>query len=204
VLGFLAFLPRHAAAFGRHVFKKDKAWLAGLAERDVERSAACWAETLEDAWFEPCVTRLRRHQHAGDRVVLLSGTPQFVAAAIARALGVEEAIGALCATDGGRFRVAPPEVHPFAGEKVTLAREYARACGIELKDIVAYGDSIHDLPLFEVAGRAVAVRPDEQLASMAGMREWEIIGPVRRGPTSRLRGWLRSGVSGDLADRRTD
>ena len=204
-LGFLAFLPRHAAQFGRHVIKKDKAYLAGLAQHDIEKRAERWAASdLDAAWFEPCVARLRRHQQAGDRVVLLSGTPQFVATGIARALGIDEAVGTLCAADDLWFRADPPLRHPFAATKTELARDLALAHGVAMEDVVAYGDSIHDLPLFEAAGRAVAVRPDEQLASMAGMRGWEIVGPVRRGTASRLRALIRPGVNAGLADRRTD
>jgi hypothetical protein len=30
---------------------------------------------LEDAMYEPCLDRIKRHQADGDRIVLLSGTP---------------------------------------------------------------------------------------------------------------------------------
>lgn len=179
---FLAFLLCELRHYGRHVLKKDKAYLAGLREQDVGELASGWANiALERAWFEPCLARLRRHQEAGDLVVLLSGTPQFIATAIGNALGVNRAIGSACASREGRFRASPPVSHPFADRKVAIVQELARSCGVDAADITAYGDSIHDLPLFMSVGQVVAVRPDEALAAVAHGQGWETLGPTRRG-----------------------
>jgi HAD superfamily hydrolase (TIGR01490 family) len=201
VLAFLAFLPRELPRFGWHVLKKNKAYLSGLREQDMRDLADGWAKTaLARAWFEPCVARLRRHRDAGDVVVLLSGTPQFVASAIGMALGVDQVIGSECAAQDGRFLALPPVSHPFGDRKVAIATELARIHGVDAADITAYGDSIHDLPLFMTVGKAVAVRPDEQLAVAADGEGWETIGAVRR----RLGSWLlprRAESRTDLPDR---
>jgi HAD superfamily hydrolase (TIGR01490 family) len=201
VLAFLAFLPRQAACFGRHVLKKDKAYLAGLRERDMRDLAAAWVTSaLQRAWFEPCLARLRRHHEAGDVVVLLSGTPQFVAAAIGGALGVEHVIGSECAVSNGRFLAQPPVNHPFGDRKVAIVADLARLYGVDASEITAYGDSIHDLPLFMSVGKAIAVRPDEALATVASEAGWETLGPVRRGLLALLTPW-RSESQADLPDR---
>jgi HAD superfamily phosphoserine phosphatase-like hydrolase len=187
VLGFAWFLLRWTPRFGRHVFKKNKAYLAWLREDDVRRLAAAWvAPALEQAWFAPCVARLRRHQEAGDAIVLLSGTPQFVAGAIGAALGVSRVIGSDCVVADGRFRTRPPRRHPFREDKAALVRSLARELGVAPADVTAYGDSIYDLALFREAGTVVAVRPDEDLAAVADASGWEVIGPVRRGPLAAL------------------
>ena len=101
VVAFLAFLLRELPRYGWHVLKKNKAYLSGLGEQDVRDLAAAWVRAaLAKAWFEPCLARLRRHREAGDTVVLLSGTPQFVASAIGAALGVDHVIGSDCASPG--------------------------------------------------------------------------------------------------------
>jgi HAD superfamily phosphoserine phosphatase-like hydrolase len=191
VLAFLWFLCRWTPRFGRHVFKKNKAYLAWLRAEEIERLARTWARTsLQRAWFAPCVERLRRHQEQGDVVVLLSGTPDFVAAAIAAQLGVKHAIGSHCVVRDGRFRPDPPVSHPFTGRKVEIVSELAREAGIAPADTVAYGDSIYDLPVFRAVGTAIAVRPDEELAAVADGEGWEVIGAVRHGL---LAGWTRRG-----------
>jgi HAD superfamily hydrolase (TIGR01490 family) len=180
-LAFAAFAVGGLPAWGRHVLKKDKAWLAGLAAADVAALADAWAgPMLGRAACAPCCARLERHRQAGDRVALLSGTPQFIADAIGRALGADAVVGTLCAARDGRFRAAPPARHPFGAEKIALAAELARAAGTSLAQSVVYADSAHDLPLLRAAGTAVAVRPDAGLARAAAAAGWEILG-TRRG-----------------------
>jgi hypothetical protein len=45
---------------------------------------------------ETSLNRIRRHQAEGDRVVLLSGMPDFMAEAIGRRLGLSAAVGSRC------------------------------------------------------------------------------------------------------------
>jgi HAD superfamily hydrolase (TIGR01490 family) len=197
VLAFVWFLLRWSPRFGRHVFKKNKAYLAWLRVEDIERLATDWAASkLTAAWFAPCVERLRRHREGGDAIVLVSGTPDFIAAGIARALGVEHAIGTHCAVINGRFGREPPVSHPFTSRKVEIIGEQARQAAVSLADTVAYGDSIYDLPAFLAVGTAVAVRPDEQLAAVAEQAGWEVIGRVRQSWLSRL--WPASVSRGNL------
>lgn len=187
LLGFLWFLLRYTPRFGRHVFKKNKAYLAWLCEDDIRELAAAWARSaLEQSWFQPCIARLRRHQEAGDVVVLLSGTPQFVAEAIGAALGVPYAIGSHCISTRGRFRARVPLSHPFREEKKSILERLAAEHGATVAETIAYGDSIYDRALLEAAGTAVAVRPDEHLAALARVKGWEILGPIRRHPLAAL------------------
>jgi HAD superfamily phosphoserine phosphatase-like hydrolase len=202
VLGFAWFLLRWTPRYGRHVFKKNKAYLAWLREDDIRQLATAWAGTaLREAWFEPCVARLRRHREAGDPVVLVSGTPQFVAEGIGAALGVSQVLGSECVVANGRFRTRPPLRHPFRGEKVTIMAALAREHGVTPAEITTYADSIYDLPLFRAVGTAVAVRPDEELAVVAEESGWEIIGAARRGVFSALLPSLRASLSMDRPRR---
>lgn len=176
LLDFAAFAARHAPAYGRHVFKKDKAYLAGLTVGEVAGFAARWAPpALRSSWFGPVVERLREHRRRGDRVVLLSGTPDFLARVIAAELCADQAIGSRCAERDGRFTSAPPLLHPFDADKVPVVKQLCRELGATLADVTAYGDSDHDLPLLSAVGRPVAVRPAAGLARAARGAGWEII-----------------------------
>ncbi len=184
ILAYLAYLSRWSVLDGRHVLKRNKAYLTLLSSDKVRRLAADWvASDFHRIWFRPSVERLRRHLARGDRVVLLSGTPDFLATEIAVALGVSEAIGSRCAERAGRFRFGPPLRHPFGHTKLSIARELCARYGVRLDQVTAYADSRHDLPLLEAVGTAVAVRPDSRLAAAARERGWEVIGarPIRRG-----------------------
>lgn len=202
VLAFLGFLLRELPGYGTQALKKNKAYLAGLSAREMGDLAAAWVgPALAAAWFEPCVARLRRHQQAGDVVILLSGTPQFIAAAIGRVLHVDHVVGTRCALRDERFLPLPPLRHPFGEDKVGLVRELAREYGVDTMDVIAYGDSIHDAALFKAVGKAVAVRPDERLSTLADAEGWDVVGPVRRSFIARLWSGQRPAVGDDLPDR---
>ena len=116
-------------------------------------------------------------------VLLLSGTPQFIADGIAAQLGVTECIGSLGATRGVSFDWRVPLRHPFGTAKLALATDYCRRAGIAATDVFAYGDSRYDLPLLYWCGHPVAVQPDRELAQVARERNWELLD--RRGTGAR-------------------
>lgn len=172
LLALVAWLPKS----GRHILKKNKAYLSGLPCREIERLAKNWVMSgLDNAWYKPCVDRLQEHLSAGDCVVLMSGTPDFLASAIATRLGVSNSIGATFKMQGERFAFAPLEQHPFGVAKLHLARDFARAHGIDARDVVAFADSEHDSPLLLWAGKPVAVRPEQRLARIAQSKGWELL-----------------------------
>ena len=177
LLAFLRFAIDRAPEFGRHVMKKNKAYLEGLKCGDVEGLTADWVRRSAPGWwFAPCLARLRQHQAVGDTVVLLSGTPQFLADALARELGVNRAIGTRCASEAGRFVAGSPVRHPFGKEKLELIEALCAEYGVPATKVLIYADSVHDLPMLRFAGHPVAVRPDTGLRTAATAEGWEILG----------------------------
>jgi phosphoserine phosphatase len=112
---------------------------------------------------------------SGDAVVLLTGTIDPIAQALARRLDVRHVCATLCSERNGRYLAQPPETHPFGAAKLGLSRQLAAQIGVDLKTATAYGDSRHDLYLLEAVSEAVAVSPDGGLLAAAVARDWEII-----------------------------
>ncbi len=177
ILAWLGFVLTRWPAFGRHVLKKNKAYLADL------EVATVWDLAREFVEAE-IPTRLRRevcaqldaHRHRGDRVVLLTGTPEFIAAPLARLLGADDYRATRCASRDGRFLPAPPLEHPFGPEKLLVARALCAEHGVSLDQAVAYADSASDLALLEAVGHPVAVAADPRLRAVARERRWEMLG----------------------------
>ncbi len=120
------------------------------------------------------VRRVREHQRAGHRVLLLTGALDVVVAPLAELLGVEVDCAHLLVDGEGRLTgdLAKP---PPAGEaRGALLEEYAGANGVELGESFAYADSLSDLPMLELVGTPVAVNPDPRLSQVAGQRGWRI------------------------------
>jgi HAD superfamily hydrolase (TIGR01490 family) len=177
VLAYLLFLLRYLPTGGVHTLKKNKAYLAGLSVQEVEQLAARFvAERLGAELYEPVVARVREHLNRGDLVVLMSGTLECIARALAARLGVQQVCATLCSQRAGRFLAQPPEIHPFAAAKLSLAKQIATAIGTDFSRLVAYADSAQDLFLLAAVGEAVAVRPDATLQRVAQDLGWEIIG----------------------------
>lgn len=167
LLAGLARLPR---------WKKNKAYLSGLAPEEV----AGWAESFIadlplSALRASALERLEGHRRAGDRLALLTGSPDFLAAPLARRLGIAHCIATVCAREAGRYSSAPPVEHPYGADKARLAAALCLTLGEELREASAYADSHSDLALLERVGRPVAVRPDALLARAARARGWELL-----------------------------
>jgi fatty acyl-CoA reductase len=117
--------------------------------------------------------RIREHQRAGHRVLLLTGALDVVVEPLAELLGVEVDCAHLLVKDGrltGDLESPPP-----AGEaRGALLEDYAERNGIVLGESFAYADSLSDLPMMELAGTPVAVNPDARLSQMAGQRGWRV------------------------------
>jgi len=162
--------------YGRHMFRKNKAYLAGLALDEVATIARAFVERELEALIDrDLLRRLDEHRHAGDTILLLTGTPDFLAEPLAQRVGADGWRGARYAVSAGRFVAAPPVSHPLGTEKITAADSLCAEHGVRLAGAAAYADSIDDLVLLVQVARPVAVRPDRRLAGEARARGWEII-----------------------------
>lgn len=169
---WLRFLP----VYGAETPKKNKAYLAGLATVEIDALAARFVTTaVLPKLYRPAVARLQQHQRHGDTVVLISGTLDPIARALAAALGVEHVRATVCRERDGIYLAHPPKVHPFGAAKLALAAEFAAQVGADLRQASAYGDSRHDLALLEAVGNPVAVLPDAPLLATARGNRWDII-----------------------------
>jgi HAD superfamily hydrolase (TIGR01490 family) len=177
IAAYLLFLVRYLPTGGIVTLKKNKAYLCGLKRADIEALAEVFVATrLVPRFNGAVVQRLRQHVLRGDAVVLLTGTIEPVARALARRLGVRYVCATLCSERNGRYLAQPPETHPFGAAKLGLSRQLAAQIGCELGNATAYGDSHHDLFLLEAVNEPVAVSPDAGLTRVALQRDWEIVG----------------------------
>jgi HAD superfamily hydrolase (TIGR01490 family) len=121
-------------------------------------------------------TRALAQQHlaAGERVWLVTATPEELARVIARRLDLTGAIGTRAEERDGLFsgRLIGDLLHGEA--KAAAVRELAEREGLDLAQCTAYSDSINDLPMLSLVGHAVAINPDSALRDEARRHGWEI------------------------------
>lgn len=122
---------------------------------------------------------VQKHQAAGDAVVIVTATNEFITRPIADAFGVPELIAINLVRD--------PVSQWFTGEidgtpsfregKVVRVEAWLAARGLSWGqvDMTFYTDSINDLPLLEQVAHPVATNPDEPLRAIALKRGWRIL-----------------------------
>lgn len=128
--------------------------LLGVSERRYTELATAFAESLvrrPGQFFRDGLNALRRHQMAGDRVVVVTGCEQTVARSIIDQLGL----------DGIEVLASQFRPGPF-GMRVKLhnvgRRKLARLAAFGIGEWqVAYSDSLADIPMLKPAAEAVLV-----------------------------------------------
>lgn len=173
---FLWFNLRWCTVYGRHTFKKNKAYLSGLDEDVVAAAARDYVRRdVVQRYDAQCVIRLRSHLAAGHHVLLLTGTLAPIAEAIAASLGVHDVIASVCAREDRRYTPAPPLSHPFGDEKRSLLNAKRERLRDMHGPVFAYNDSGHEIAMLDSVDRPVCVRPDRRLRHYAVSRGWEIV-----------------------------
>lgn len=104
---------------------------------------------------------------------LLSSSPECLVKPIADYLGIPTCFATTYMAEGDRYTHVSQIV--TGQKKREILEEYLQASQLDREGIVAYTDSIQDLPLLEGVGRVVAVCPDQRLRKVAREKSWEII-----------------------------
>ena len=121
---------------------------------------------------------LRSHQRAGDTVMIVTATNEFVTRPIAQAFGVSELIAVELERNAHGWITGEIKGTPsFREGKVTRVGAWLSAQGLDWADVemTFYSDSINDLPLLEKARHPVATNPDARLRQLAIQRGWRIL-----------------------------
>lgn len=131
-------------------------------------------ETIEPIIYAEALDLIETHRRAGDRVYLVSASPEEIVQPLSEMLGAD---GAICSRaeidDQGRYTGAMA-FYAYGETKAEAIRELAERTGLDLDRSYAYSDSATDLPMLEAVGHPVAVNPDRPLARAARERQWEI------------------------------
>ncbi len=135
-------------------------------------------------FIEPYITAealalVENHQKAGDVVMLLSATNEFIIRPIGQRFGIEEIIGVTLETDEkGDYTGGYIGVPSYQEGKITRLQEWLDSRGktkADYEHIYFYSDSRNDLPLLKWVDRPVAVNPDDVLEAYAQEQGWPII-----------------------------
>jgi len=157
-----------------------------LRQQGAVNAEAAHAEFMRSV-VQPAITPqalalVREHRQAGDQVVIVTATNEFVTRPIAQAFGVTDLIAVELERDntlGGTGWITG-EIRgvPSAREgKVTRVEQWLAERKLAWSDVQStfYTDSINDLTLMEKVTHPVATNPDAALRDIALARGWRIL-----------------------------
>ncbi len=158
-------------------FATDAVRRAG-PEAAAEAHARFMREVIVPAVRPEALALLARHRDAGDEVVIITATNEFVTGPIAQLLGVRELVAVQLARGADGWITGEIDGVPSMREgKVARMQEWLSARGLGWEDVDAtfYSDSFNDVPLLERVQHPVATNPDERLRALATERGWPVL-----------------------------
>ena len=177
-----AFLPRvvyylvldkiSRSKFNR-VFYRNYRGMAASTLR--ERSDRHFEEVILPRHFEDAFKRITEHRDRGERVILITGSLDFIMRPLADAVHADELIAVSMTEDRG-FLTGDLATKPIGDEeKARVMRQHAEENNIDLAASYGYADSSSDLPMLESVGHATVVNPSGKLKQIARERGWKTV-----------------------------
>ncbi|MGH8803412.1 MAG: HAD family hydrolase [Polaromonas sp.] len=148
------------------------------AIKSIAAHARFMADVVQKSITQQAQALVQQHRAAGDELVIVTATNEFVTRPIAEAFGVKELIAVELERDAQGELTGEIKGTPSAREgKVTRMEQWlaARNLGWEDVETTFYTDSLNDLALLEKATHPVATNPDPRLRALATERGWRIL-----------------------------
>lgn len=153
-----------------------------LRLRGPEAAAAAHAQFLREV-VQPAIRPaaldlIQAHRQAGDTVLIVTATNEFVTRPIAELFGVAELLAVELERDASGWITGAIRGVPSMREgKVQRMEQWlaARGLGWGAVHSTFYSDSTNDLPLLERVNVPVATNPDARLRAIAAERGWRIL-----------------------------
>jgi len=135
-------------------------------------------EVIAPAIRPQALQLLAQHRAAGDEIVIITATNEFVTRPIAQALGVQNIIAVELERDASGWITGAIRGEPSMREgKVRRMEQWLAARGLAWAGVHStfYSDSMNDVPLLERVNQPVATNPDTRLRALAAERGWRIL-----------------------------
>jgi HAD superfamily hydrolase (TIGR01490 family) len=169
-------LLRHMPPMSLHPLRERKLYLAGKYPAMIEPLA----EEFVRAEICPRISHdglavLEKHQQAGHRVVLVTGSLDFLIAPLATMLNVPTVLAATPERIASQYtgHVLPPL--PYGEGKRVLIESLSAHEQMDLQDCYAYGDSPGDVAVLQSVGHPQVVNPIRGMGRIARQHGWPVV-----------------------------
>jgi len=169
-------LMREVPPFSLDPLRRCKPYLAGKPVATIAAQArGFFWERVCPRISEHARLAIEEHRARNHRVVLLTGSPDFLVEPLATLLKIDEVVAGRLSRDGDLYTGRMIEPYPYREGKRLVAEQLAARHGFDLRGCYMYGDSPGDLPVLEVVGNPRVVNPIRGMARVARQRGWPIL-----------------------------
>ncbi len=169
-------LFRHLPALSLQPLRERKLYLVGKPAQVIEplgeefcREELCPVVAVDG------MRRMEEHRRAGHRIVLITGSLDFLVQPIADALRVDRSIAAVLEQAEGLYTGRLVAPLPYGEEKRVLIQRLAAELDLDLGSCFAYGDSPGDLEILKAVGHPMVVNPIRGMGALAVQYRWPIV-----------------------------
>ncbi len=155
---------------------------AAFRQRGPEKAMAAhrrfMQEVIEPAIRPEALALIDRHRQAGDRLLVITATNEFVTRPVIERLGIGELIAVELERDAnGWYSGEIKGIPSMRDGKVQRLTQWLQSQGLDWGRIEAtfYSDSSNDLPLLSRVQHPVATNPDARLREHALSQGWPIL-----------------------------
>lgn len=153
-----------------------------VRERGPEAAAQAHARFMQEV-ISPAIrpaarALLQAHRDAGDEIVIVTATNEFITQPIAQAFGVEQLLAVQLERDATGWITGAIAGEPtMRAGKVLRMQQWLAERGLDWDGVEStfYSDSMNDVPLLEKVDHPVATNPDARLRALALERGWRIL-----------------------------
>ena len=135
-------------------------------------------EVIQPAIGPQVLALLEKHRAAGEQLLIITATNEFVTRPIAHALGVDELIAVELVRDAqGWYSGEIAGVPSLREGKVERLQQWLHQRGLDWDSVETtfYSDSSNDIPLLQRVNHPVATNPDAKLKALALEKGWPIL-----------------------------
>ena len=139
-----------------------------------------WRDDFLDTVIAPMIQNgkaelIEPHRQAGDELVIITATNDFITAPIAERLNIPTLLATTAEFIDGSYTGKVSGTPCYQEGKIERLNLWLKDRNIPFQDSIFYSDSINDLPLLKLVDTPVAVTPDDKLRVHASEHNWQII-----------------------------
>lgn len=118
---------------------------------------------------------LAKHREAGDFILIITSTNDFITRPIAEALGVDDILATTAEIIDDKYTGDIVGTPCYQDGKIVRLQQWLENNPHDLTGAYFYSDSINDLPLLADVDKPICVDPDAALLTEANTRDWPVI-----------------------------